>query len=131
MDVLLDVRRMQLLAQVVRDRSFSKAAETLGHLPAGVVEEHPGPGAGAGGATAGEGTLRRAAHPFARSLVRHADAIDAELRSAHAQILAMRSAKAGALHVGCGPTEATRLLPVALAGLRKDSPGSGSWCPMD
>ena len=52
----------------------------------------------------------------------HADALDAELSSAHAEILALRSAKSGSLHIGCGPTEATRLLPLALTKLRKSSP---------
>ena len=30
MSTVLDTRRLQLLAQVVRDKSFSKAAESLG-----------------------------------------------------------------------------------------------------
>jgi DNA-binding transcriptional LysR family regulator len=55
--------------------------------------------------------------------VRHADAIDAELRSAREEIDALRVARSGHTRMGCGPSEATRLLPTALGRLHASSPG--------
>jgi DNA-binding transcriptional LysR family regulator len=60
---------------------------------------------------------------FGLALVRHADAIDAELRSATQEIEALRVARGGHTCIGCGPSEATRLLPTALSRLRDSSPG--------
>jgi DNA-binding transcriptional LysR family regulator len=60
---------------------------------------------------------------FGLALVRHADAIDAELRSAEQEVFGLRVARTGHVCVGCGPSEATRLLPVALNRLREQAPG--------
>lgn len=118
----LDTRRLQLLAQVVRSGSFSKAAETLGISQPALSKSIRSLEKSLDVQLLERGRFGARPTEFALSLMRHADAIDAELSSAQAEILALRSAKSGALHIGCGPTEATRLLPLALTKLRKSSP---------
>jgi DNA-binding transcriptional LysR family regulator len=60
--------------------------------------------------------------PFGLALARHADAVDAELRVAMEEMAALRAAKTGHLCIGCGPSEATRLLPMALERLHERAP---------
>jgi DNA-binding transcriptional LysR family regulator len=45
------------------------------------------------------------------------------LRSAVQEVEALRAARSGHICVGCGPSEATRLLPIALERLRSRAPG--------
>lgn len=122
MSAPLDTRRLQLLAQVVKDKSFSKAAETLGISQPALSKSIRGLEKMLDVQLLERGRFGARPTEFALSLVRHADAIEAELNLAQAEILALRSAKSGTLHIGCGPTEATRLLPLALTNLRKRSP---------
>jgi DNA-binding transcriptional LysR family regulator len=61
--------------------------------------------------------------PFGAVLARHADAIEAELRAARSQIAALQSASSGSIAIGCGPSEATRLLPIAIHRLKRRAPG--------
>lgn len=60
--------------------------------------------------------------PFGQALVQHGQVVEAEMRHALAQIQAMRGAQGGHVLIGCGPTEATRLLPLALKALAEDRP---------
>lgn len=60
--------------------------------------------------------------PFGQALVQHGQVVEAEMRHALAQIQAMRGAQSGHVLIGCGPTEATRLLPLALKALAQDRP---------
>lgn len=60
--------------------------------------------------------------PFGQALMQHGQVIEAEMRNALGEIQAMRGAQRGHVLVGCGPTEATRLLPLALQALAKDKP---------
>jgi DNA-binding transcriptional LysR family regulator len=119
----LDVTRLRQLAVIVRHRSFSKAAEALGISQPALSKNIR--------------TLERALEvrllergrfgalptAFGLALARHADAIDAELGSARQEIESLRSARTGHVRIGCGPSEATRLLPIALNRLRTEAPG--------
>ena len=118
----LDVRRMQLLAQVVKDQSFSKAAESLNVSQPALSKSIRMLEKSIGVKLLERGRFGAKPTAFALSLVRHADAIDAELRVAENEIQALKSAQSGSLRIGCGPSEATRLLPLALAELSKHSP---------
>lgn len=60
--------------------------------------------------------------PFGQALMQHGQVIEAEMRNAVGEIQAMRGAQRGHVLIGCGPTEATRLLPLALQALAKDKP---------
>lgn len=119
----LDTARLTQLATIIRLRSFSKAAELLGisqpalsksirmlerELEVKLLER------GRFGATP---------TAFGLSLARHADAIDAELRTAIEEIDSLRRAQSGHVRIGCGPSEATRLLPLAMEHMRRKAPG--------
>lgn len=60
--------------------------------------------------------------PFGETLVAHGKAVRAELRQAKGSIQALAGAQRGSVVIGCGPTEATRLLPLAITRLVKANP---------
>lgn len=60
--------------------------------------------------------------PYADVLVASARQIEAELGQAAARVGQMRAAAAGAVTIGCGPSESSRLLPLALVQLRRTRP---------
>jgi DNA-binding transcriptional LysR family regulator len=60
--------------------------------------------------------------PFGQALMEHGRVIEAEMRNAVGEIQSMRGAQRGHVMVGCGPTEATRLLPLALKVLAGQNP---------
>ncbi len=60
--------------------------------------------------------------PFGQALMEHGRIIEAEMRNAVGEIQSMRGAQRGHVMVGCGPTEATRLLPLALKVLAEENP---------
>lgn len=60
--------------------------------------------------------------PFGEALIEHGLVVEAELRNAVAQIEALKGASSGHVLLGCGPTEATRLLPQALLALAEAHP---------
>jgi DNA-binding transcriptional LysR family regulator len=60
--------------------------------------------------------------PFGQALMAHGRVIEAEMRNAVGEIQSMRGAQRGHVMVGCGPTEATRLLPLALSLLSDQNP---------
>ena len=60
--------------------------------------------------------------PFGQALMAHGRVIEAEMRNAVGEIQSMRGAQRGHVMVGCGPTEATRLLPLALSLLADQNP---------
>lgn len=60
--------------------------------------------------------------PFGERLLVRASAIESEIDAAEREIDAMKGVMRGELVIGCGPSEATRLLPQALALLRAEQP---------
>jgi DNA-binding transcriptional LysR family regulator len=119
----LDVARLRQLALIVRERSFSRAAESLGISQPALSKNIRSMERSLGVQLLERGRFGALPTAFGLALVRHADAIDAELRSAVQEVDALRIARTGHICVGCGPSEATRLLPVALNRLRQRSPG--------
>ena len=61
--------------------------------------------------------------PAGEALLQHGQVVEAELRSAVSTIDALKGARGGHVLVGCGPTEANRLLPQALLRLGETHPG--------
>ena len=123
MGTTLDVSRLRQLAQVVRDRSFSKAADSMGISQPALSKSIRSLERALGVKLLERGRFGATPTTFGLALVRHADAIDAELRSAVQEVDALRTARIGHICIGCGPSEATRLLPVALNRLRTLAPG--------
>lgn len=119
----IDVARLRQLALIVRERSFSRAAEAIGISQPALSKSIRSLERALGVQLLERGRFGASPTSFGLALVRHADAIDAELRSALQEVDAMRIARSGHICVGCGPSEATRLLPIALDRLRSRSPG--------
>jgi DNA-binding transcriptional LysR family regulator len=119
----IDVGRLRQLALIVRERSFSKAAESLGISQPALSKNIRSLERALGVQLLERGRFGAIATTFGLALVRHADAIDAELRSAEQEVVGLRVARTGHVCVGCGPSEATRLLPIALNRLRETAPG--------
>jgi DNA-binding transcriptional LysR family regulator len=119
----IDVPRLRQLALIVRHRSFSKAAESIGISQPALSKNIRTLERTLGVQLLERGRFGAIPTAFGLALVRHADAIDAELRSASQEIEALRVARTGHTRIGCGPSEATRLLPIALNRLRASAPG--------
>ena len=118
----LDSRRVRHLLAAVSAGSLTAAAESLGiSQPALSMSikalEHD----------LGVALLKR--HRFGVSptayadiLVGHARSIEAELGQAALRLSELKQAAAQSVRIGCGPSEAARLLPLALARLRRSQP---------
>ena len=59
---------------------------------------------------------------FGEALIAHAKLVNAEIKHAESEIEGLRGAKRGHVIMGCGPSEATRLLPLAVTELLKNRP---------
>ena len=60
---------------------------------------------------------------YAETLVASARVIEAELDAAAARLRELKAAATATVTIGCGPSESSRLLPLALLRLRKSHPG--------
>jgi len=123
MNAPVDPRRVAHLVAAVRCGSLSAAAAELGltqpALSKSILELERSLGVrvlerGRRGVTPTES---------GEALVARGRAIDAELRAAADEVDAIRHAGRGRVTVGCGPSEATRLLPLALEALHASDPG--------
>jgi DNA-binding transcriptional LysR family regulator len=118
----LDSKRIRHLLAAVSAGSLTGAAESLGiSQPALSMSikslEHD----------LGVALLKRHRYgviptPYADILVGHARSIEAELGQAAMRLSELKQAATQSLRIGCGPSEASRLLPLALARLRRAQP---------
>src|SRR5688572_11465619 len=120
---LMDILKLRQLALIVKCGSFSAAAEVLGISQPALSRNVRSLEQSLKVQLLERGRFGALPTPFGLALVRHSDAIDAELRTAQHEIDALKSAKTGQLCIGSGPSEATRLLPAALQRLRARAPG--------
>jgi DNA-binding transcriptional LysR family regulator len=118
----MDVVKLRQLAAVVRLQSFSDAAHELGITQPALSKSVRALERDLGVQLLERGRFGARPTAFGLALARHADAVDAELRVAREEIAALRSARTGRLCIGCGPSEATRLLPIALDRLQRRAP---------
>jgi DNA-binding transcriptional LysR family regulator len=119
----MDLLKLRQLTQIIRHGSFSEAAQALGISQAALSKSVRALEREAGVQLLERGRFGAIPTPFGTVLARHADAIDAELSAARSQIAALKSASSGSIAIGCGPSEATRLLPIALTRLKRRAPG--------
>jgi DNA-binding transcriptional LysR family regulator len=108
---------------IVRHRSFSKAAEAIGISQPALSKNIRTLERALGVRLLERGRFGALPTEFGLALARHADAIDAELGSARQELESLRVARTGQARIGCGPSEATRLLPMALKRMRSQAPG--------
>ncbi len=59
----------------------------------------------------------------ATALLEHAQQVEQELASAMTRLTHLKRQRSSSLRIGCGPSEATRLLPLALLQLLQQQPG--------
>lgn len=118
----LDLRRLRHLQAAVAEGSLTAAAATLGltqpALSASIASLER---------ETGVPLLERHRHgvhatPYAEMLLDHGRRIQAELQAAWSGLDRLRRADAASLRIGCGPSEASRLLPQALLLLRQAQP---------
>jgi len=113
----MDVAKLHQFAAIVKHRSFSAAAQALGITQPALSKIVKSLERELGARLLERGRFGALPTPTGEALARHSDAVDAELRSARIEIEALRSGARGQVCIGCGPSEATRLLPRALSAL--------------
>ncbi len=118
----MDVAKLLQFAAVVRHRSFSAGAQELGLSQPALSKIVKSLERELGVRLLERGRFGAVATPMGEALARHSDAVDAELRAARIEIEALRVGARGQVCIGCGPSEATRLLPRALSELEKTAP---------
>jgi DNA-binding transcriptional LysR family regulator len=119
----VDVAKLLQLAAIVKHRSFSKAADALGISQPALSKIVKSLEREFGVPLFERGRFGAVATQFGEALARHAGAIEAELRATHIEIDGLKVGARGRVCIGCGPSEATRLLPKALTRLKTEAPG--------
>jgi DNA-binding transcriptional LysR family regulator len=118
-----DLLKLRQFTVIVQCGSFSEAARELGISQSGLSKNLRSLERRWGLQLLERGRFGARPTKFGTALLGHVIAIDAELRSAQSEMSALKAAKTGHLRVGCGPSEATRLLPLALQRLQERAPG--------
>ena len=118
----LDLRRLRYLRTAIGEGSLTSAAVRLGI-------SQPALSASIKSLEEDLGVLLLERHRFGVNATQYADAllshthgIEAELKAAWDRVGRLRGSEALDLRIGCGPSEATRLLPRALVHLRQAHP---------
>jgi DNA-binding transcriptional LysR family regulator len=118
----MDYRRVQLFLAAVRHGSLTEAAAELEISQPALSKSLKALEKSLGVRLLERGRFGVSPTPYGEALVSHGNAIEAELRNAVAEIDALKGATRGHVLVGCGPTEANRLLPQALLVLMGSHP---------
>jgi len=118
----MDYRRLQLFLAAVRHGSLTEAAAELEISQPALSKSLKALEKSLGVRLLERGRYGVKPTPYGEALVAHGSTVEAELRNAEAEIEALKGATHGHVMVGCGPTEANRLLPQALLGLMKTRP---------
>lgn len=113
---------MQMFLAAARLGNLTAAADELGLTQPALSKGLKALEASLGVRLLERGRFGVAPTPFGEALIDHGLVVEAELRNAVAEIQALKSAASGHVLLGCGPTEATRLLPQALLALARSHP---------
>jgi DNA-binding transcriptional LysR family regulator len=120
--LVMDYRRIQLFLAAVRHGSLTEAAAELEISQPALSKSIKALEKSLGVRLLERGRFGVAPTPYGEALVAHGNVIEAELRNAVGEIDALKGATRGHVLVGCGPTEANRLLPQALLWLAQGHP---------
>jgi DNA-binding transcriptional LysR family regulator len=118
----LDPKRIRHLLAAVSEGSLTVAAERLGISQPALSMSIKSLEGDLGVALLERHRFGVRATAYADVLVGHARSIEAELERAAARLHELKQATASSVRIGCGPSEAARLLPLALARLRRAQP---------
>ena len=120
MDV--DYRRIVHLAAAVRCGSLTAAAAALGISQPALSKSIAGLERALGATLLERGRFGVRATRFGERVVDRGNIVEAELRGIAEDIRVLKRAESLRLVIGCGPSEATRLLPQALIALARTHP---------
>jgi DNA-binding transcriptional LysR family regulator len=118
----MDFRKVQFFLTAVRCGSLTEAAAELGVSQPALSKAIKVLERSLGVPLIERGRFGVVATPFGEALRYHGQVVEAEFRHATGEIEALKGAQRGHVTVGCGPTEATRLLPLALARVSQGRP---------
>jgi DNA-binding transcriptional LysR family regulator len=119
----IDPRRIAHLTVAVRCGSLSAAAQELALTQPALSKSIRALERALGVPVIERGRFGVRPTAFGDALVARGRAIEAELRAAADAVRALRGSQRRRVVVGCGPSEATRLLPMALESLAASEPG--------
>jgi DNA-binding transcriptional LysR family regulator len=118
----MDYRRIQLFLAAVRHGNLTEAAAELEVSQPALSKSIKALEKSLGVRLLERGRFGVRPTPYGEALLVHGTAVEAELRNAVSEIDALKGATRGHVLLGCGPTEANRLLPLALLRLAKSHP---------
>ena len=119
----MDYRKVQLFLAAVRHGNLTEAAAELGLSQPALSKSLKALERSLGVRLLERGRFGVSPTLFGQALLQHGQVVEAELRHALGEIEALKGARQGHVRVGCGPTEANRLLPRALQRLAEREPG--------
>ncbi len=118
----MDFRKVQFFLTALRCGSLTEAAAELGVSQPALSKSIKALERSLGVPLLERGRFGVVATPFGEALRYHGQVVEAEFRHAAGEIAALKGAQQGHVIVGCGPTEATRLLPQALKLMQERRP---------
>jgi DNA-binding transcriptional LysR family regulator len=118
----MDFRKVQFFLTAVRCGSLTEAAAELGVSQPALSKAIKALERSLGVPLIERGRFGVVATPFGEALRYHGQVVEAEFRHAAGEIEALKGAQKGHVIIGCGPTEATRLLPMALSRVGQSRP---------
>jgi len=118
----MDYKKIELFLAAARHANMTVAAEDLGLSQPALSKGIKALEKDLGVKLLERGRFGVVPTSFGQALMHHAQVIEAEMRNAKEEIEALKGAKTGHVLLGCGPTEANRLLPLALNEFAKDHP---------
>ena len=118
----MDFRKVQLFLAAVRHGNLTEAAAELGLSQPALSKSIKALEKSLGVPLLERGRFGVTPTAFGHALLQHGQVVEAEMRHAVGEIEALKGARRGHVRVGCGPTEANRLLPLALLRLARREP---------
>jgi molybdate transport repressor ModE-like protein len=117
-----DYRRIVHLAAAVRHGSLTAAARELGISQPALTKSLNALERAVGVPVLERGRFGVRPTRYGEAIIARGEVIEAELRKVGDEIRALRDAQAMRVTIGCGPSEATRLLPQTLTALGRQRP---------
>jgi len=118
----MDYRKVQMFLAAVRHGNLTEAASELGVSQPALSKSIKALERSLDVRLLDRGRFGVAPTPAGETLLQHGQVVEAELRHAMDSIEAFKGSRSGHVLVGCGPTEANRLLPQALLQLAGTHP---------
>jgi DNA-binding transcriptional LysR family regulator len=118
----MDYRKLQLFMSAARHGNLTEAAVALEISQPALSKSIKALEKSLGVRLLERGRFGVTPTPYGLALMQHGQVMEAEMRHALSEIEALKGSKRGHILMGCGPTEANRLLPLALQKLSHDHP---------